>query len=221
MRRFLCTILPGLALFGAMLFIAACSESETAEEVKSDAIEKKISVLLIDGQNNHNWVETSPVLVALMEQSGRFDVTVSTSPEGQPRAPRKPKEKTPESDKAFKEAIQAWQKKVAEVKAAAVPAWEAWRPDFAAFDVVVSNYNGELWPEPIQKAFEDYVSGGGAFVSVHAANNAFPQWSAYNEMIGVGGWGGRSELSGPYLRLRDGEWTQDKTEGRGGAHGRR
>jgi hypothetical protein len=66
---------------------------------------------------------------------------------------------------------------------------------------------------------EDYVGGGGGFVSVHAANNSHPDWKAYNEMIAVGGWGGRSELSGPYLRLRDNRWTTDTTPGRGGSHG--
>lgn len=213
MKRILLTVLPGLALIGAMLFTPACSQADAAKE--------PISVLLIDGQNNHNWVETSPVLVALLEQSGRFEVTVSTSPAGAPKPPRKPKEKTPESDQAFKEAIQAWEKAAAEAQKTSAAAWEQWRPDFAAYDVVVSNYNGDLWPEEVQKSFEDYVKNGGGFVSVHAANNAFPQWSAYNEMIGVGGWGGRSELSGPYLRLREGKWIKDTTEGRGGAHGKR
>ena len=99
--------------------------------------------------------------------------------------------------------------------------WESWRPDFAAYDVVVSNYSGELWPEPVQKAFDEYVKSGGGFVSVHAANNAFPEWPEYNRMIALGGWGGRSELSGPYLRLREGSWIEDMSEGRGGAHGRR
>jgi type 1 glutamine amidotransferase len=38
-------------------------------------------------------------------------------------------------------------------------------------------------------------------------------------MIGLGGWGGRTEKSGPYLRLRQGAWTKDTTPGRGGSHG--
>ncbi len=92
-------------------------------------------------------------------------------------------------------------------------------PNFFAYQVVVSNYNGELWSEKTRAEFEKYVSNGGGFVSVHAANNSFPEWLAYNEMIGLGGWGGRSEKSGPYLRLRDGKWTADTTAGRGGSHG--
>ena len=38
-------------------------------------------------------------------------------------------------------------------------------------------------------------------------------------MIGVGGWGNRTEKAGPYLRLREGRWTKDPTPGRGGSHG--
>ena len=95
------------------------------------------------------------------------------------------------------------------------------RPDFSKYDVVVSNYNGDPWPEPTQQAFVEYVRGGGGFVSVHAADNAFPEWKAYNQMIAIGGWGNRTEASGPYLRLRDNRWTHDPTPGKGGSHGTR
>src|SRR5690349_16221978 len=46
-------------------------------------------------------------------------------------------------------------------------------PEFKKYSVVVSNYNGAPWPEATKQAFVDYVKGGGGFVSVHAANNAF------------------------------------------------
>jgi type 1 glutamine amidotransferase len=95
----------------------------------------------------------------------------------------------------------------------------AFKPDFAAYRVIVSNYNGEPWSKETQAAFEKFVREGGGFVSVHAADNAFPEWKEYNEMIGVGGWGERNEKSGPYLRLRDGKWVEDTSPGRGGSHG--
>ena len=63
------------------------------------------------------------------------------------------------------------------------------------------------------------MKNGGGFVSVHAADNAFAQWPEYNEMIGIGGWEGRNEKSGPYLRLREGKFVHDTTPGRGGSHG--
>ncbi len=34
---------------------------------------------------------------------------------------------------------------------------------------------------------------------------AFPNWKEYNRIIGVGGWGGRNEKTGPYLCWRDGK----------------
>ena len=143
----------------------------------------KIKVLIVDGQNNHRWQETTPVLKQIIEEPGIFSVDVSTSPE----------------------------------KGKGI---EYWQPKFSDYAVVVSNYNGEPWSAATKDAFEKFVGGGGGFVSVHAADNSFPEWPAYNEMIGVGGWGGRNEKSGPYLRLRDGKWTMDTTPGSGGSHGK-
>jgi uncharacterized protein len=94
------------------------------------------------------------------------------------------------------------------------------RPKFKDYTVVVLNYNGEDWSRQTESDFTAYVRNGGGVVAVHAANNAFPDWPEFNEMIGLGGWGGRTEKSGPYLRLRDGKWTPDMTPGRGGHHGK-
>ena len=92
-------------------------------------------------------------------------------------------------------------------------------PQFSNYDVVISNYTGDPWPKNVRKALEDYVSGGGGLVIYHAANNAFPNWKAYNEMIAVGGWGGRTEKDGPYIHWRDGKIVRDMTPGRAGDHG--
>lgn len=94
------------------------------------------------------------------------------------------------------------------------------KPEFSKYAVVVSNYNGADWPKETQQAFIDYVKGGGGFVVVHAANNAFGKWPEYNEMIGLGGWGGRNEKSGPYVYLDDaGKVVRDTSPGGGGHHG--
>jgi len=93
------------------------------------------------------------------------------------------------------------------------------KPDFAAYDVVVSNYTGAVWPEATNQALEAYISGGGGMVIYHAASNAFPNWKEFNEMIGVGGWGGRNEKHGPYLYWKDGKIVRDMTPGPGGTHG--
>jgi uncharacterized protein len=139
--------------------------------------------LLIDGQNNHDWQATTPILRAILEESKLFRVTVATTPpKGQDMT--------------------------------------EFRPDFARYRVVVSNYNGEPWPAATNADFARYVQQGGGFVSVHAADNAFPEWPDYNEMIGVGGWGNRNEKDGPYVRWRGGRIVHDAVPGRGGSHGK-
>ncbi len=141
-----------------------------------------MKALIVDGQNNHNWKETTPVLKRLLEETGLFTVDVATSP-GQG-----------EDMSGFK-------------------------PDFAAYNVVVSNYTGDSWPEETNQALIDYMNAGGGLVIFHAANNAFPKWKEYNEMIAIGGWGGRNQESGPYLRWRDGQVVRDDVAGPGGGHG--
>ena len=94
------------------------------------------------------------------------------------------------------------------------------KPEFDNYNVVVSNYNGAAWPKETQENFVSYIKNGGGFVVVHAANNSFGNWPEYNEIIGLGGWGGRSEKSGPYVYFDDdGKLVRDESKGRGGSHG--
>jgi len=99
----------------------------------------------------------------------------------------------------------------------------AFDPEFARFSVVVMNYDApdERWPAALKTSFERYVSGGGGLVAVHAADNAFSGWPAFNEMTGVGGWRGRTEQSGPFWYFRAGALVSDPAPGRAGSHGRR
>lgn len=182
----------------------------------------RISVLLIDGQNNHNWVETTPVIKEILEKTGRFKVDVCTSPKGLPKKPSLKKEdkNNPSKVAAWKKAMDDWNDEVAKIKQESKPAWLKWRPAFSDYDVVVSNYNGQSWPKEVEKNFEKYMRLGGGLVIVHAADNSFSGWQEYNKMIGVGGWGGRNEKSGPMLRLRKGKWIHDLSPGRGGMHGK-
>ena len=81
---------------------------------------------------------------------------------------------------------------------ASVTDFSGFKPDFGRLPVVVMNYDAPDWPADLRTQFEQYVSGGGGLVIVHAADNAFPDWPAYNEMIGIGGWRNRTEAAGPY-----------------------
>jgi type 1 glutamine amidotransferase len=70
------------------------------------------------------------------------------------------------------------------------PGWNAWRPVFSDYDVVIQTCNdlggGPAWPRAVQEEFEAFVRRGGGVYVWHAGNNAFRDWPAYNEMIGLG-----------------------------------
>jgi type 1 glutamine amidotransferase len=199
-----------------LLLLLACSRALTAT---IQAAPTKLKALILDGQNNHGWATTTPLLKRILEDTGRFSVEISTSPAAAPGAPRLPKDATPAQKTAHAEALQKHAAQLAAHQAAAPALWAKWRPAFASYDVVISNYNGERWPAAVDAAFLAYVKNGGGFVSYHAANNAFADWPEYNTIIGIGGWGGRNEKSGPYLRLRAASWIKDLTAGPGGGHG--
>jgi type 1 glutamine amidotransferase len=101
--------------------------------------------------------------------------------------------------------------------------FSTFRPDWNRYRVVVGNYDApdERWPDELKASFESYVRNGGGFVSVHAADNAFPNWREYNLMIGIGGWRGRNEKSGPYWYVKDGKVISDPSPGPAGSHGAR
>jgi len=142
-----------------------------------------LKALIVDGQNNHNWKGTTPLIKEILDGTGLYKVEVATTP---PRG-------KPMDDFA---------------------------PEWSKYDVIVSNYNGASWPEATRKAFVKYMAGGGGLVIIHAADNSFAKWPEYNEMIALGGWGGRNEKSGPWVYMKDGKWIRDESKGSGGHHGR-
>lgn len=93
-------------------------------------------------------------------------------------------------------------------------------PKFDDYNLICLDYNGDSWPEKTKSAFEKFVKGGGAVVVFHAADNSFPDWKAFNEMIGLGGWNGRDESDGPYVYWKNGKMVRDSSPGKGGKHGK-
>jgi type 1 glutamine amidotransferase len=97
----------------------------------------------------------------------------------------------------------------------------AFNPDFSKYRLVVLDYNGDSWSEKTNAAFLDFVRNGGGVVIYHAADNSFPAWKEYNEMIGLGGWGDRNEKDGPYVYYKNDQMVVDTSAGPGGTHGKR
>lgn len=99
--------------------------------------------------------------------------------------------------------------------------FSGFNPEFSHYQVIVSNYDAPDWPAALRGQLEQFVSHGGGLVVVHAADNAFPNWPAYNLMIGVGGWRGRNQQAGPHWYWQDGKLVSDATPGPAGNHGNR
>jgi type 1 glutamine amidotransferase len=99
----------------------------------------------------------------------------------------------------------------------------SFKPEWKKYQVIVFNYDApaDRWPAELKDTFEQYMKNGGGMVTVHAADNAFNGWTAFNEMIGVGGWRGRNEASGPHWYYKEGKLVSDTSAGRAGSHGLR
>ncbi|WP_346864464.1 ThuA domain-containing protein [uncultured Draconibacterium sp.] len=170
---------------------------------------KKIKVLIVDGQNNHQvWPKSTIMMKQYLEETGLFKVDVD----------RTIFTWNAEREKAFLPLAG-----VGETQDLKEPKTDPdFAPNFKKYDVVISNFGWKAadWPANTQKALEDYMEAGGGFVSVHAADNSFPEWEEYNKMIGLGGWGGRNENNGPYVYYtNEGELKHDHTPGDAGSHG--
>lgn len=190
-----------IRIFSLALALAAVSQTTmfAAEPMKA---------LIIDGQNNHGaWPKTTFMMKEYLEDTKLFTVDIARTAfttngeallkefplEGFDSTPTKPAKTDPN-----------------------------FRPNFGKYDVVVSNFGhgAAPWPEETQQALVSYMKQGGGLVIVHAADNSFGDWPEYNEMIGIGGWGGRNENHGPYVYYNDeGKLVRDKSKGNGGHHG--
>lgn len=199
-----------LFALGILTLATVCTTAHAADKLKA---------LIVDGQNNHDWKSCQPVMKWILEDSGRFTVDVSSSPPSMSRGPQPPKAGSPQQKAAYDIAKAKWEQEKAAFELEKENLWKQWDPQFKKYDVIVSNYNGERWPASVAQAFVEYVRNGGGLVVVHAADNAFGDWAEYNEMIGVGGWGGRNEKSGPMLYWQDGKIVRDDSPGGGGTHG--
>jgi len=118
--------------------------------------EKKIRVILIDGQNNHAWRDTTPIMKRTLEESGRFTVDVSSNLKKDDK-PGNVKETVP-----FPPDLSKYDVVLSNYNG------QSWPADF----------NKTLE--------EMLASGKIGLVIVHAANNSFGGWNEYNKMIGMG-----------------------------------
>ncbi|MEZ4905271.1 MAG: ThuA domain-containing protein [Spirosomataceae bacterium] len=192
----ICTLFLGFTLFLTINGLAQTNK-------------KVIKTLIVDGQNNHDqWPKITYMMKQYLEETGRFSVDV---------------QRTRYTWKGDEFLDQYKIKGVGMTQALANAKMDsAFHPDFSKYDLVVINFgwNAAPWSEQTQADFEKFMNKGGGLVVVHAADNSFPKWPAYNKMIGVGGWGDRTEKDGPYVYYdQEGKLIRDTNPGRAGSHG--
>jgi len=145
-----------------------------------------IRILIIDGFGNYDWQRTTRLIRGVLEPEKIFTTEVSTAPS--------------RTDG---------------------PGYATWNPDFSRCDVVIQtcndiNHNGTLWPDKVRANFENFVSRGGGVFVFHSGNNAFPDWPAYNRMIGLG-W--RNKNFGTAIRIQADETMERIPDGEGNSTG--
>jgi serine/threonine protein kinase len=113
-------------------------------------------VLILDGQNNHNWRATTPLLKKALEDTVRFSVGVSSLLKGAADVPGTvPTVPFPPDLASYDVVLSNYN-------------GNPWPADFS---------------KELEGRLKDGKLG---LVIVHAANNAFASWNEYNLMIGLG-----------------------------------
>jgi hypothetical protein len=85
-----------------------------------------LKALIVDGQNNHVWRVTTPILKTMLESSGRFTVDVATSPPERRSAGRR----------------SGGEPADAATNATPQPTMADFKPEFSKYGVVIVNLSG-------------------------------------------------------------------------------
>lgn len=137
---------------------------------KVDFFLHRLAVLLVDGINNHDWARLSPAFRSILETTGMFRVTVSTTP-------------------PFGSDSARW----AEWR----PDFTAYDAVLLDFSDIKDVY-GASWPMAAKDSLRSFVAGGGGLVVTQASQSAFKGWEPYREMLGLA-WGKPDQYPGAYL----------------------
>jgi type 1 glutamine amidotransferase len=137
----------------AILLFGHPAQSQHSVET---AGKKTIRVVIVDGFSNHDWQKTSWMVSHILEETGRFEVTVSTAPNTADSLSRTP-----------------WD-----------PAFEKY--DVVIQNTNNIQDTTLRWPSKVEQRLEAYVRGGGGLYVLHSANNAFASWPQYDTIIGLG-----------------------------------
>jgi len=141
----------GILIVAASLFVHLAQSQQLVKAAK-----KPIRVLIVDGFSNHDWKQTTWMVKHILEETGRFKVTVSTAP-----------------GTADSLAHTSWD-----------PAFGQYAVVIQNTNNIQDTTL--RWPRRVEQRLEAYVKGGGGLYVLHSANNAFAFWPEYDTIIGLG-----------------------------------
>lgn len=195
-------------LLFSIFIVTGCKSSTNSS--KQNANVTKLKVLILDGENNHGiWPKSTLMIKDYLEETGLFTVDIRRKAftwKGEELIEKFPLNPPVETTPVEK------------------PIYDPnFKPDFNEYELVVSNlgWRASKLPEETKTNFENYMANGGGLIVIHAADNSWGDWDEYNKMIGLGGWGGRNEVTGPYVFYNDkNEIERDSKKGNCGQHGK-
>jgi len=200
------------------VMITGCNKSITPSQEVST--QPSYRALIIDGENNHGvWPMTTMMMKDYLEETGLFQVDIERTR----YTWQGPHHDAVAGIEDIKELLVRYPLEGVSTSSVEEPKRDPdFHPTFNDYDVVINNmgWKASSWSAEVKKEFEDYMSAGGGLVIIHAANNSWGDWDAYNQMIGLGGWGGRNTETGPYVYYDDhDELITDPSKGDCGSHG--
>lgn len=178
-----------------VLSIVGCTKKTASNKTQDGIARKKLRALIIDGQNNHGvWPKTTAMMKDYIEQTGLFTVDIARM-KNTYQGPHHGTVDGLEHNQIIK-LLSTYSLNDGRVYTPqdSIVQNLTYAPDFKSYNVVISNFGWQTtdFSPEVRESFENYMRDGGGLVVIHAANNAWGDWQAFNEMIGVGGWGNRS-----------------------------
>ncbi|MGC6430644.1 MAG: ThuA domain-containing protein [Jejuia sp.] len=193
-----------------LICVSICTINCKSSSNTSKNNNAKLKVLIMDGENNHAiWPKSTLMIKSYLQETGLFEVDIMR------------KAYTWKGEELIKQFPIGLRIETTPVKK---PKFDPnFKPNFENYDLVLSNlgWRASELPEETKTNFESYMKNGGGLVVIHAADNSWGNWDEFNKMIGLGGWGGRNEITGPYVFYNDNnEIIRDPSKGNCGQHGK-
>jgi len=183
-----------------IVFTSIFLSCKTKETKKQKQKSTKLKALIIDGENNHGiWPKTSFMMKDYLEETGLFEVEINRKAFVWIGPHYNPVDGVSNINDLLK--LYPLEDTIQHIQVDSTKYDPNFNPNFENYDLIISNlgWKSSKWPQKTKENFENYMKNGGGLVIIHAANNAWGDWEAYNEMIGLGAWGGRDKNSGPYI----------------------